>query len=93
MLPNTYLIITKILAVPFSSPYARTFNVSLFYRPPSNTILPFLEELALFLPSISNNTILLGDFNIPTLPQVDHPFIDLPTNFNLIQHVPLRPFI
>ena len=46
-----------------SSKFAGTLNVSLYYRPASNTISSFLDELALLLPNISSNTILLEDFN------------------------------
>ena len=57
------------LSYDISSKFFRTFNVTLFYRPPSNTMIPFPNKHIIFLTKISSNTILLGDFNMPFIPQ------------------------
>ena len=62
-----------------SSPFSRTFNTTLFYRPPSPSIDPFLH-------TISPNTIILGDFNFTNPPSI-LSLNNLLTSSNLIQHV------
>ena len=74
------------LSCAISSPFSRTFNTTLLYRPPSPSIDPFLDEFRLFLHTISPNTIILGDFNFPNPPSI-LSLNKLLTSFNLIQHV------
>ena len=77
---------SEALSCVISSPFSRTFNTTLFYRPPSPSIDPFLDEFRLFLHTISPNTIILGDFNFPDPPST-RSLNTLLTSFNLIQHV------
>ena len=77
---------SEALSCAISSPFSRTFNTTLFYRPPSPSIDPFLDEFRLFLHTISPNTIILGDFNFPNPPST-LSLNKLLTSFNLIQHV------
>ena len=77
---------SEVLSFAISSPFSRTFNTTLFYRPPSPSIDPFLDEFRLFLQTISPNTIILGDFNFPNPPST-RSLNYLLTSFNLIQHV------
>ena len=77
---------SEALSCAISSPFSRTFNTTLFYRPPSPSIDPFLDEFRLFLHTISPNTIILGDFNFPNPPST-RSLNNLLTSFNLIQHV------
>ena len=77
---------SEALSCAISSPFSRTFNTTLFYRPPSPSIDPFLDEFHLFLHIISPNTIILGDFNFPNPPSI-RSLNNLLTSFNLIQHV------
>ena len=77
---------SEALSCVISSPFSRTFNISLFYRPTSPTINSFLDEFSLFRPTITSNTIILGDFNIPNPPMIQSLY-KLLTSFNLVQHV------
>ena len=69
-----------------SSPYSRTFNISLFYRPTSPNINLFLDGFSLFLHTITSNTTILGDFNIPNPPMIQS-LNKLLTSFNILQHI------
>ena len=77
---------SEALSCAFSSPFSRIFNMSLFYRPTSPIINSFLDEFSLFLPTITSNTIILGDFNIINPPMIQslNKFL---TSFNLVQYV------
>ena len=77
---------SEALSCAISSPFSRTFNISLFYRPPSPSINLFLDEFRLFLHSISPTTIILGDFNIPN-PPMTLSLNKLLHSFNLTQHI------
>ena len=77
---------SETLSCAISLPFSRTFNTTLFYRHPSLSIDPFLDEFRLFLHTISPNTIILGDFNFPN-PHSIRSLNNLLTSFNLIQHV------
>ena len=77
---------SEALSCAISSPFSRTFNTTLFYRPPSPSIDPFLDEFRLFLHTISPNTIILGDINFPNPPTI-RSLNNILTSFNLIQHV------
>ena len=77
---------SEALSSAISSPFSRNFNISLFYRPTSPNINLFLGEFSLFLPTITSNTIILGDFNIPN-PSMIHSLNKLLTSFNLVQHI------
>ena len=57
---------SEALSCAISSHFSHTYNISLFYRHTSPNINLFLDEFSLFLPTITSNTIILGDFNIPT---------------------------
>ena len=52
---------SEAISCAISSKFARTFKVPVLQT--TNTISSFLDELALLLPNISLNTILLEDFN------------------------------
>ena len=71
------------LSCAISSPFSRTFNISLIYRLTSPNINLFLDEFSLFLPTITSNTIILGDFNIPNPPMIQS-LNKLLTSFNLV---------
>ena len=77
---------SEALSCAISSPFSRTFNISLFYRPPSPSINLFLDEFRLFLHSISPTTIIQGDFNIPN-PPMTLSLNKLLHSFNLTQHI------
>ena len=77
---------SEAISCAISSPFSRAFNTTLFYRPPSPSIDPFLDEFRLFLHTISPNTIILGDFNFPNPPSI-RSLNNLLTSFNLIQHI------
>ena len=77
---------SEALSCAISSPFSRTFKTTLFYRPLSPSIDPFLDEFRLFLNTISPNTIILGDFNFPDPPST-RSLNNLLTSFNLIQYV------
>ena len=77
---------SEALSCAISSPFSRTFNITLFYRPPSPSIDPFLDEFRLFLHTIFPNTIILGDFNFPNPPST-RSLNNLLNSFDLIQHV------
>ena len=47
-----------------SPPHFKTFNISLFYRPPSSSIPLFLSEFYSFTHLMSESNIIIGDFNI-----------------------------
>ena len=49
-----------------SPPYSKTFNISLFYRPPSSSIPLFLSEFYSFTHIMSESNIIIGTFNIAT---------------------------
>ena len=49
-----------------SPPYSKTFNISLFYRPPSSSIPLFLSEFYSFTHLMTQSNIIIGDFNIAT---------------------------
>ena len=66
----------KDLTCSICSPYSRTFNATPFYKPPSSSLIPFIEFL-----------LLVGDFNIPFLPSNSNHLIALLQSFNLHQHV------
>ena len=71
-----------------SSPRFQTFNIAIFYRPPSSSLTSFLEEFQTFASQISPNTIVLGDFNVPINLNNSHTaFTDLLSSCNLIQHI------
>ena len=55
-----------------SPPYSKTFNISLFYRPPSSSIPLFLSEFYSFTHLMSESNIILGDFNIATNLSTNH---------------------
>ena len=61
---------SEALSYANSSPFSSTFNTTLFYRPTSPSIDPFLDEFRIFLHTISPNTIILGDLNFPNLPSL-----------------------
>ena len=68
---------SEALSCAISSPFSRAFN-TLFYRPPSPSIDPFLDEFRLFLHTISPNTIILGDSTSLTHPRPGPSTIYLP---------------
>ena len=74
---------SEALSYTTSSPFSRTFNISLFYRPTSPNINLFLDEFNLFLPTITSNTFILGDFNIPNPPMIQS-LNKLLTSFNIL---------
>ena len=80
---------SEALSCPISSPFSRTFNISLFYHPISPNINSFLDEFSLFLLTITSNTIILGDFNIPN-PHMINSLNTFLTSFYLVQHVSFR---
>ena len=47
-----------------SSPLSHTFNIAAFYRSPSYSISPFLDEFNNFNSHPYYSNIILGDFNI-----------------------------
>ena len=57
---------SEALSCAISSPFSRTFNISLFYHPTSLYINLFIDEFSLFLPTITSNTIILGESTYPT---------------------------
>ena len=75
---------SEALSCAISSPFSHTFNISLFYLTTSPNINSFLDKFSLFIPTITSNTIILGDFNIPTY---DPVLKKLLTSFKLVQHV------
>ena len=77
---------SEALSCIINSPFSRTFNIFLFYRPTSPTINSFLDEFSQFLPTITPNTIILGNFDIPNRPMIQS-LNKLLTSFNLVQHV------
>ena len=77
---------SEALSCAISSPFSRTFNIFLFYRPTSPTINSFLDELSLFKPTITSNIIILSDFNIPNPPMIQS-LNKLLTSFNLVLNV------
>ena len=77
---------SEALICAISSPFSRTFNISLFYCPTSPNINLILYEFSLFLPTITSNIIILGDFNIPNPPMIQSVNTFL-TSFDLVQHV------
>ena len=77
---------SEALSCAISSPFSRTFNISLFYRPTSPTINSFLDEFSVFLPTITSNTIILGDFKISNPPMI-LSLNKLITSFILVQHI------
>ena len=76
---------SEALRCAISSPFSRTFNTTLSYRPPSSSIDACIDEFHLFLHTISLN-IILGDINFPDPPST-RSLNNLLTSFNLIQHV------
>ena len=50
---------SEALSCAISSPFFRTFNISIFYRPTSPTINSLVGECSLFIPTITSNTIYL----------------------------------
>ena len=50
---------SEALSCAISSPFYRTFIISIFYRHTSPNINLFLDEFSLFLPTIFSNTIIL----------------------------------
>ena len=55
-----------------SPPHSKTFNISLFYRPPSSSIPLFLSEFYSFTHLMSESNIIIGDFNIATNLSTNH---------------------
>ena len=70
-----------------SAPRSYTFNVTLFYKPPSTIIPGFIDEFRSFATSVSANNIILGDFNIPINNKSNSPLTDVFSCCNLIQHI------
>ena len=74
------------LTCSISPPRSHTFNIALFYRPPSISITSFIDEFRSFALQISPNTIVLGDFNIPLI-NTFSSFTEVISHCNLTQHI------
>ena len=81
---------SEALSCPISSPVSRTFNIFLLYRPTSPNINLFLDEFSLCIPTITSNTIIIGDSNIP-IPLMIRSLNTVLPSFNLVQYVTSPP--
>ena len=63
---------SKAFTCSISPPHPKTFNISLFYRPPSSSIPLFLSEFYSFTHLMSESNIIIGDFNISTNLSTNH---------------------
>ena len=73
----------------FHPPKSQPLTIITIYRPPNNSIPYFIDEIDNLLSMISTNSILLGDFNIPILPNShnSNTFINIINCHNFLQHV------
>ena len=59
---------SEALSCTFHPPKSQPLTIIIIYRPPNNSIPYFIDEIDNLFSMISTNSILLGDFNIPILP-------------------------
>ena len=73
----------------FHPPKSQPLTIITIYRPSNNSIPYFIDEIDNLFSMISTNSILLGDFNIPILPNShnSNKFINIINCHNFLQHV------
>ena len=75
-----------------SPPHFKTFNISLFYRPPSSSIPLFLSEFYSFTHLMSESNIIIGDFNIADC-NIIYMLLIIINLYSIYCHPPILNFI